>query len=421
MRERLVQIEQARPRAADEPPCRVRLRTLALATALACVAAQVLSHIDPGAAASGFAAPGAVLGQAFWNAAQVGLLLLLLCLVYVDRRWWAAVLTSVLACLPFAIYALSPGAMALSVVLVAICLLGWVRKVPDLGLAITDAPVRQAPTLTKFEVLAFACNLLCSMYNFAASPRLWPYWASIYAWIGSALGFALDRAKMLRGLYTLGIDGFELPSFINIGSPVSNVGALVFVAIWAVLPTLYVLYFAVLAKLAVRSPGTRVQQALCLFAIFHFLFLTDIVDYRYGRGLANPAAHWCHWAEVLAWRIAILLPIYQKVTAGDWKRGNGRLGVAVHYLVAAWAVGFFLHEVVLLDLPRFALALRGQDFTPIKLFGFRPKEFGYNGALVLMTCLYGFVVLAMRCKRIRAFAIMAPVDHGHGRHAPYIA
>lgn len=389
-----------------DAPSRVPVRKLALFTGLTCVIAQLLPQILGGTGDAHGGPLGVVLGQTLWNAAQVGLLLLLLCLWRLDRHWRSVVLTiATLACLPFALYALSPGGWAFTMLLLTTCAFALARGTPDLGVTVVDAS-RGTPLVAKFEFLAFVCNLLCSMYNFAASRTFWPYWASIFEAISKFVGFTPDLETIARGMYTLGLDGVSLPSYIEPGSPASNLGAVVFFLIWTVLPFLYVIYFAVLAKLAKNSPGTRLQQALCLFCIFHFLFLTDIVDYRFGRGITNPATHWAHWSEVFAWRIAVLLPIYQKFAAGEWRRGNGMIGVVLHYAIAAWAVFFLVYEVLLLDVLRFFYFATGQDqFMPFRPFGLRPEALGYHGALVLLTFLYGFMVVAMRCKRISIFGI----------------
>jgi hypothetical protein len=34
----------------------------------------------------------------------------------------------------------------------------------------------------------------------------------------------------------------------------------------------------------VKSPGVRIQRAMCLFGMINLLFLTDVVADRYGRG-----------------------------------------------------------------------------------------------------------------------------------------
>lgn len=432
-----------------DAPSRIPVRKLALLTGLTCLVAQVLTQAGGGSGDAEHGPLAVVLGQALWNAAQVGFLMLLLCLWRADRRWWLiAIVFMTLASLPFAIYALSPGAWALTALLLATCALPWVRAVPDLDVVIADSPARGPARLATLEFLAFTCNLLCSMYNFNASRTVWPYWAGIFLSTGAFLGLTSEpaaipseTAAIVQDMYTLGFDGVSMPSFVRVGGGLggsSSLGAVIFALIWTILPFLYVLYFAVLAKLAKNSYGTRLQQALCLFGIVHFLFLTDIVDYRFGRGIANEAAEWCHWAERFAWRIAILLPIYQKLTTLHWRKGNGLIGVVLHYTLAIWAAGFLVLYVLMGDVPGFGNFAMKEIFAVDKLsdvarspkppklaappkrvevilppdgrwshrMGYiRAFALGYPQALVLMTFLYGFMVLAMRRKRIFAISI----------------
>jgi len=392
-------LARAEPERAHGPTI-VRIRGLAFLAAAAALAAQLLSHV--GAAADAPTAPlGVVLGQALWNAAQVGGLLLLLGLWCVHRRGWVlALAAATLAGLPFAIYAVGPGAWAFTALLLAACALTWTRDFPDLGVAVVDAPARAPPLLAKFELLALACNLLCSIYNFHQSWGLWPHWDALFARTADLVGFTPDVTAMARALYGLGLPGFGLPAYIPVGEPWNNLGVLAFTLIWTVLPFLYVLYFGLIALQAEHTPGRRIQQALCAIAIFHFLFLTDVVDYRFGRGVANPAAEWCHWLEVFIWRLAIVLPIYQKVASGQWLRA-GKLGLALHYGVGAWAAGFLVYEVLLYNAPMFRDWATGVPHHQLILFGRGYSEtVGWHGALVLMIALYGFTLLAMPCRRV---------------------
>lgn len=395
-----------------DPPARVSVRLLALVTALAAVMAQVLSRTAVGATDAHEGPWGVVVGQAVYNGAQVGLGLLLLCLWRVERRGWVVAVAGVtLLCLPFAVYAISPGGWGFSALLLATCGLALARPRPDLEVSVVDAPARGGSVLGKFELLALVCNLLCSMYNFMANDGVWPHWSSIYAAVAGLIGFTAEPAATAQAMFGLGIPGVGLPSYIKVGRPVQELGALVFIVVWAVLPFLYVLYFALLAKQARHTPGTRIQQALCAVAIFHFLFLTDIVDYRYGRGIASPAAEWCHWLEVFIWRLAIILPIYQKVMSGQWLRSGGKVGVAMHYGFAAWVAGFFVYEVLMYNSRFFYAWARGIEYEQIILFGRGYAEsVGWHGALVLMVFLYGFMLLAMPCKRIVAEPSRSPAQ-----------
>ncbi len=409
--ETLDHAERGRCVETPEALARIPMRKLVLATALASLIAQALSRLgDVGGNAD--AGPwDIVVGQAVWNAAQVGLLLLLLCLWAVRRRWWvAAVAIVTLVALPFAIYAISPGGWAFSAILLATCALTWAGHAPDLDVAFVDAPSRGTPMLAKFEFLAFTCNLLCSMYNYLPSWRLFPHWAFLFEGVRVLIGFTLTPAALAQSMYSLGLDGVSLPAYIHVGFSAIPIGAAVFSVIWTDLPFLYVLYFAALAKQAKNTPGTRLQQALCFVCIFHFLFLTDLVDYQYGRGVANPAADWCHWLEVFVWRIAILLPIYQKLATGQWRRGNGAVGGVLHYGMAVWAAGFFVYEVLMYNVPSF-LTKFGFENRPLRLCGRGYSEkLGWHGALLLMILLYGFMVLAMRCKRVIARPVTSRLE-----------
>lgn len=390
---------------AMDSPSLVPVRPLVGATALTAIVAQLLSQMTGYNLAEHDGPLGIVIGQAIWNAAQVGHLLLLLCLWRVSRDGWVVALTvATVLCLPFALYAISPGGVAFTVLLLATCALAYVRRAPDMSVVISDAPARGTPALAKFELLAFVCTLLCSLYNFNLSAGYPPYWASGFRYISDALGLPADHTVTAEAMYTLGLSGATLPAFINIGSKVSSFGAAVFATIWAVLPFAYVVYFAILAKLARYSPGTRVQQAFCLVGIVHFLFLTDLVDYRFGCGIMNHSEELAHWVERFSWHAAILLPIYQKVTTGHWLRGNGLLGVALHFAVAAYAIGYFIRQVVILDVIGFYYFVTGTPAPNLRHLDLGLGEkLSYPAALLLMTLVYGFAFVFMRCKHISTF------------------
>lgn len=382
------------------------LKQLAAITAATSVLAQLLSRLGNGASIEG-ASIHIVIGQSLWNAAQVGTLVILLALWRLAPGWRSGLLAgATVACLPVAIYAISPGAFAFTELSLLTCWLAGTVTVSNFRIRILDAPVRGTPMLFKFETLAFGCSLLCSMYNYNYSGDYWPHWAGIYRSVGATIGLTMVPAELTRGLFTLGLADVHVPSFVPLERDAATIGGsagvLAYTLIWTMLPFLYVLYFAVCAKLAEKSPGTRIQQALCLFCIFHFLFLTDFVDYEFGRGVINPVAEWAHWSERLAWRIAILLPIYQKVTSGHWRRGNGVMGIVMDYALAAFAVIFAVNQLLIFDIPRFLQFASGQEVTARRLFGISYKaQIGYAGALVLMTLVYGFMSIAMRCKRVQ--------------------
>jgi hypothetical protein len=76
------------------------------------------------------------------------------------------------------------------------------------------------------------------------------------------------------------------------------------------------------------------------------------------------------------------------------------------YAVACWAVFFLGYYVLMRDLPHFYHFVFDGLVDTHRLLGIPFNEaLGYYGALVVTTFLYGFMTLAMRCKRISAFRI----------------
>merc|ERR1719362_471327 len=146
-----------------------------------------------------------------------------------------------------------------------------------------------------------------------------------------------------------------------------------------------------------------VQRVLCLWGMVHFLFLTDGVDYRYGRGMRNPRSEAYHWSERWVWRVAILLPIFQKVAGGHWKTGHTitYIGVGMHYLAAVLGLTFLLSQVLLEDVPSFTNWVFAENFAlseTIHSFEhafFLLQDIHYNRTLLIMLFLYGFSSLQM--------------------------
>jgi hypothetical protein len=176
-------------------------------------------------------------------------------------------------------------------------------------------------------------------------------------------------------------------------------GDQVFLFIWAILPFLYSAYILLLWILAPKAPGVLVQRTLCAFGIFHFLFLTDCVDYRFGRGLHTPHAEWAHWSERLVWRIGVCLPLYQNIASGHWKNGHPIkfVGQLFHYVVGLWAVAYTVCEM--LSLPfRFFRFVKG---LPSKYSIFMTLGYGgvfpniltsYLAAAVVLWLVYGIAL-----------------------------
>jgi len=134
------------------------------------------------------------------------------------------------------------------------------------------------------------------------------------------------------------------------------------------------------------------------YSAFVCLSLADVVSYRYGRGYWSPNTEVFHWFERWAWRVAVLMPIYQNCTSGHWKHGHEQipvLGTILHYLVGAWGLGFFAMQVVCSDGVRYFHFLTGGedetlfeqlDISRAGVDSFHP--FSYHGGLVVMWILY---------------------------------
>lgn len=152
-----------------------------------------------------------------------------------------------------------------------------------------------------------------------------------------------------------------------------------------------------------KSPGVWIQRGLALFGILHFLFGTDVVAYRYGRGYRNCHETLFHWTEKWSWRIAILLPIYQNCTNGHWEHGHKRfpiLGKLLKYVAIVWGIWFFLFQVVNSDIMQTYQFCRGlPSEILIKKLGlykapfFRWMHYPYRMSLVTMWIMYGILPL----------------------------
>lgn len=110
-----------------------------------------------------------------------------------------------------------------------------------------------------------------------------------------------------------------------------------------------------------------------------------------------------HWFERFAWRIAILLPIYQNCMTGHWEHGHRWfpiMGKVFHYVVGAWGIGFFVCQVLMSDVVRFYLFLNDKPLQTLnqilgiaspRIGSFHP--FSYHGGLVLMWSMYLFLMV----------------------------
>ena len=384
-------------------------------------------------------APAAlVLGQTLWNAVQVAQIFLAICFVGVGgataskcgprgrptilrRALASAVLTATVLLLPLSVYLASPGGHLFAFITLACSIWAVAASPPDLEVTIKSE--RGTPPQTSLnesggeagkpydmhmksearnlaglcrrfwvgasqrtltlEMIGCVANLLCSLYNFSASQEVYPYWFTKYQQTGVALGVTIEPAVGAQAMYTLGLTGVKMPSYVPL-SYNNTVGSFIFLLIWSVLPFIYTAYFCCMYVMAPKTvhpyrwdhklyeqrnyaapheEGTctraccgrflvSLQRACALFGIFHFLFLTDFVDYKYGRGVFNPVAEYCHWTERISWRIAIIVPIYQKAVTGHFKRGhlNKVIGSIVHYGAVTYVLIFFIYQVLMVAL-----------------------------------------------------------------------
>ena len=128
-----------------------------------------------------------------------------------------------------------------------------------------------------------------------------------------------------------------------------------------------------------------------------------MVAYKYGRGYWTPHAEVFHWFERWAWRVAILVPIYQNCNSGHWKNGNARfpwLGKLLHNFIVAWTVGFVFLQIICSDCFRFYFFVTGHEVKSLpELLGIETPgvdsfhPFNYHGALVVMWVTYLVVML----------------------------
>lgn len=341
---------------------------------------------------------GLVVGQNLWNATQISHFFLWIHLIGLRaRRWLLPCLIMSFFMFPWAHYLVSLGGGILSVMMTLTCLWGLNYKGQQ-QVAFSQCDTDAKPFLgIRLEVIALLCNLGSSLYNYNASRRCWPHWDYLYYEIGALIDFSPDPADVAKFFYTFGIDSISIPEYLPlaVGNPT---GAVIFSHLWGLLPILYVLYFIVLYLNSSQTAGTNIQRILCLFGIFHFLFLTDLVDYKFARGFKAHYGEWGHWTERFAWRIAILLPIYQKIMSGEWRGKGTLLGSLLHYGVGLWAITFFVYQVLIYDVVRFYYFALG--FEPSEgllwLKSIYIQELGYHGALVFMVALYTALLLSTR-------------------------
>jgi len=315
--------------------------------------------------------------------------------------------------LPFSVYVVSPGAHVFAcLVLINMLLAFFVQPNHALQISIGEKSNSNNNSnnnsldgswfLTREETLACVCNLGSSLYNYAGSIRTWPHWKRYFYQLDAYMEWPDEGDCTVNKDFTMGLDGVHMPLFVSRASG-SMTGAQVFWLVWSVLPFLYVSYFFVMFLLAKKSPGTIVQRILCTYGMLHFLFGTDVVAYRYGRGYHSyrGASEFFHWVEKGAWRIAILMPIYQNCTNGHWSHGHTRfpiLGKILRIVAMCWGVWFLCFQVIQSDVFKFSqylmdehqhglIDILGLNHHPLLKYWTYPYRF----ALVTMFVTYGLL------------------------------
>ena len=134
----------------------------------------------------------------------------------------------------------------------------------------------------QIELLGFLCNLSSSLYNYHHSHKTWPHWRyhffnldKFFGWIGGNHRAKIDMFN--TRVYTLGLPNVHVPLYVP-GGLGSTTGGHMFWILWSFIPVLYVAYYLCMYLLAPRSPGVKIQRAMLLFSMFHFLFLTGKRD-----------------------------------------------------------------------------------------------------------------------------------------------
>jgi len=356
-----------------------------------------------------------VIAQNLWNATQVFQIFLLLALLY-DCYYnaaehnnnnsdgarpfknilvWSLVVSSLIL-LPFSVYVISLGGYLFAGATVLTTALALLRK-SDRILKVTveednacchkrmDSPCTQgneeeededtviekdmfgnysAWMVIREETVACLANLFSHMYNGRE-----PWWTICY-FVDNLFGFQNGGDGTPKAAFTMGQPNVRIPLFVS-QSNYSTTYQCVFLLLWSILPFLYVSYFGIMYLVAPQSPGLTVQRALCVFGILNFLFVTDVVAYYYGRGYRNPYEDVFHWWEHFAWRIAILLPIYQNCTNRHWEHPNYPLaGKILRITAASYGIFFFVFQVIQCDMFRFVTFLiRGEEQSLFELVG----------------------------------------------------
>jgi hypothetical protein len=231
------------------------------------------------------------------------------------QMWAVRGLGLVTVCLlPFACYVSSPGGHCFTVLTIVWIGLAFLSPKTILRLSLGDTKAMAVHasdnsdwsppyTICFEETVGFFCTLGSSIYNFAGHSYVWPHWKQQFNHIDKYMGWPRSGDLTWEENWTIwGIFAEQgvLPPFVPRGDGGSTTGAQLFWIVWSVLPFLYCFYFACMILLSQKTPNVLsrwVQRLACLFGIMHFIFGTDVVHYRYGRGYRNPHSEVFHWTE----------------------------------------------------------------------------------------------------------------------------
>jgi hypothetical protein len=328
-----------------------------------------------------------MVSQAIWNATKVFFYILLTLNLVTKKDKLSKVFVGIsIILLPFSQYLVSPGGVFLTVLIFSLFFYELRNKHRVINITMSEGKISKRFSIKKYETLAFLCCLLCSLYNARASTTCFPYWGTWFTWLNDLLKWPQEASSFVSGLYTMGLN-IPIPASLPHAN-YNGFGLLSFSLIWSILPFLYVLYFSALYIESKNSPYANTQKLLCAFCIFHFLFLTNLVGYRFSRGWDNAYADWFHWSEKVAWRIAILLPIYQSLCNGFWKKESKK--TFLHIFMVIWGLIFLIYQVMFYDSLAFISFVRGEPLTVYE--SIRPYYL-YHRALVIMTLYYLFRII----------------------------
>lgn len=325
-----------------------------------------------------------ILSQTIWNSTKVFFYIILVLKLILYRNLFIKITSFISICLlPFSQYLLSPGGLILSILMFFLFLNQLQNKSQIVSIDIKEGTKKSYFSLQKFEILGFFCCFLCSLYNAKASKYCFPFWQTWFDSLNNTLKWPNEASNFVANLYSMGLH-ISIPTSLPHAN-YNGVGLLVFSSIWSILPFLYVLYFSALYIESKKAPYEKIQKILCFFCIFHFLFLTNLIGYRFSRGWHNSYSEWFHWGEKLAWTIAILLPIYQNVLSGFWK--NHSKPTILHSFMMLFGIFYLIYQLFIYENLAFASFLKGDKvlfFETFSHYGF------YHITLVFMSLYYLF-------------------------------